>query len=319
MKYTARKVLAVVLLAGWCLLFLRCESTEKSMVRAVYLAQNSEGYCVGLLYQAPEASADASEASAALQFVQAQEAVLEKAFAAAEQLLPQQASYRLCDYLLLQPEASEPLLEEYEQLLLRRPCGRTAAKLVCAEGDSAQLESTSALPDAIMDALKKASAAMPRLYQHREAILLPGIQWQQEDAGMLPGGVLHTIYANYTLDAAQAETFRLLTGIGGSHSFWLEGEQISIRRCTVSVTVQAGLVHLRLDCQRQYQSPQPTDAQRAQLSALCTALVQDCWQQGIDLLHLAPRAALYHGTAEGFDPTKNACPQVQTDVRFLSF
>ena len=32
------------LLAGWCLLFLRCESTEKSMVRAVYLAQTEQGY-----------------------------------------------------------------------------------------------------------------------------------------------------------------------------------------------------------------------------------------------------------------------------------
>ena len=64
--------LLLCLLAGWCLLFLRCESTDKSMVRAVYLAQAGQRWQVGLLYQAPQAAADAAEASAALQFVQAE-------------------------------------------------------------------------------------------------------------------------------------------------------------------------------------------------------------------------------------------------------
>ena len=41
---------------------------------------------------------------------------MEQALAAAEQALPQTASYRLCDYLLL-PKAEEPLLTEYEQLV----------------------------------------------------------------------------------------------------------------------------------------------------------------------------------------------------------
>ena len=56
--------LLFLLLTGWCLLFLRCESTEKSMVRAVYLAQTEQGYQAGLLYQAPQAAADAAEAAA---------------------------------------------------------------------------------------------------------------------------------------------------------------------------------------------------------------------------------------------------------------
>ena len=75
------------LLAGWCLLFLRCESTEKSMVRAVYLAQTEQGYQTGLLYQAPQAAADAADASAALQFVQAEGQTMEQALAGAEQAL----------------------------------------------------------------------------------------------------------------------------------------------------------------------------------------------------------------------------------------
>ena len=36
------KLLLYLLLTGWCLLFLRCESTEKSMVRAVYLSQTEQ-------------------------------------------------------------------------------------------------------------------------------------------------------------------------------------------------------------------------------------------------------------------------------------
>ena len=139
------KPLLFLLLTGWCLLFLRCESTEKSMVRAVYLAQTEQGYQAGLLYQAPQAAADAAEASAALQFVQAEGQTMERALDAAEQALPQTASYRLCDYLLL-PEVTEPLLTEYEQLVLRRGCGRTAARLLCAKGEIDHLAAQAALP-----------------------------------------------------------------------------------------------------------------------------------------------------------------------------
>lgn len=313
------KTVRILLLAGWCLLFLRCESTAKSMVRAVYLAQDGTEYQVGLLYQAPEAAADAAEASAALQFVQAQASGLEAAFAAAEQQLPQAASYRLCDYLLLPQTLPESVLTAYEQLLLRRPCGRMAAKLVCAAGDPEELVEASMLPDALMDALRQNTAVMPRFYQRQEGILLPGLQWQNKTVEPLPGGVLYTAVGPLALDAAQAEAYRLLSGMGGSRSFWLEDAQVRIRRSTVTVTLGREAVLVRLDCQRLYQSVQPTAAQCAALAEHCNALVQLCWQQGIDLLHLEQRAALQYGTAEGFVPTKNACPQLRTDVRFLPF
>lgn len=146
-KQKSCRPLLYLLLTGWCFLFLRCESTEKSMVRAVYLAQTEQGYQAGLLYQAPQAAADAAEASAALQFVQAEGQTMERALAAAEQALPQTASFRLCDYLLL-PKAAEPLLTEYEQLVLRRGCGRTAARLFCTEGEIEHLTTQATLPDA---------------------------------------------------------------------------------------------------------------------------------------------------------------------------
>lgn len=309
------KPLLFLLLTGWCLLFLRCESTEKSMVRAVYLAQTEQGYQAGLLYQAPQAAADAADAVAALQFVQAEGQTMERALDAAEQALPQTASYRLCDYLLLS-KAEEPLLTEYEQLVLRRGCGRTAARLLCAEGEIDRLAAQAALPDALMAQLK---AAAPRLYEHTEPGLLPVLRWNAEEVSLQEGGVLHTVVGNTLLSPEQAEVYRLLTEQGDTRQLWLEGERIGIRRCTVSVTLQKAQVLVRLDCQRAAHSPLPTQAQQQQLAAQCTVLLQSCWQQGVDVLHLQARAALRDGSGASFDPTKNACPQLRTDVHFMLY
>ena len=317
-KQKSYKPLLYLLLAGWCLLFLRCESTEKSMVRAVYLAQTEQGYQAGLLYQAPQAAADAAEASAALQFVQAEGQTMERALAAAEQELPQTASYRLCDYLLL-PEVTEPLLTEYEQLVLRRGCGRTAARLLCAEGEIDHLAAQAALPDALMAQLKAAAPTAPRLYEHTEPGLLPVLGWSAEEVSLQEGGVLHTVAGNTLFSPEQAEVYRLLTGQSGTRQLWLEGERIGIRRCTVSVTLQKAQVLVRLDCQRAAHSPLPTQAQQQQLTAQCTALLQSCWQQGVDVLHLQARAALRSGNSVSLDPTKNACPQLRTDVHFMLY
>ena len=55
------------------------------------------------------------------------------------------------------------------------------------------------------------------------------------------------------------------------------------------------------------------------LLAQCTALLQSCWQQGVDVLHLQAWAALRSGSGASFDPTKNACPQLRTDVHFMLY
>lgn len=312
------KPLLFLLLAGWCLLFLRCESTEKSMVRAVYLSKTEQGYQAGLLYQAPQAAADAAEVSVALQFVQAEDQTMERAFAAAEQALPQTASYRLCDYLLL-PEVTEPLLSEYERLVLQRGCGRTAARLLCAEGEIDHLAAQAALPDALMAQIKAAAPTAPRLYQHTESGVLPVLMWSAEEVSLPEGSVLHTVAGNTLFSPEQAEIYRLLTGQSGTRQLWLEGERIGIRRCIVSVTLQKAQMFVRLDCQRAAHSPMPTQAQQQQLAAQCTALLQSCWQQGVDVLHLQARAALRDGNSVSFDPTKNACPQLRTDVHFMLY
>lgn len=225
-KQKSCKPLLYLLLTGWCLLFLRCESTEKSMVRAVYLAQTEQGYQAGLLYQAPQAAADAAEASAALQFVQAKGQTMEQALAGAEQALPQTASYRLCDYLLL-PKAEEPLLTEYEQLVLRRGCGRTAARLLCAEGETDHLATRAALPDALMAQIKAAAPTAPRLYQHTEQGLLPILRWSAEEVTIQEGGVLHTVAANIPLSPEQAEVFRRLPGRAAPGSSGWKGSALA--------------------------------------------------------------------------------------------
>ena len=63
----------------------------------------------------------------------------------------------------------------------------------------------------------------------------------------------------------------------------------------------------------------PTQAQQQQLAAQCTALLQSCWQQGVDALHLQARATLRDGSSASFDPIKNACPQLRTDVHFMLY
>ena len=97
-RSTKLRAMTALLLAGWCLLFFRCETTEKSMVRAVYLAQTENGVTAALWVQAPQAAADASEASAALKMTRAEGETLEKALYSAQKLLPETADYRLYDF-----------------------------------------------------------------------------------------------------------------------------------------------------------------------------------------------------------------------------
>lgn len=108
MKHASRTArwMAGCLLALWCAAFLRAETTEKSMVRALFLRQGGQGWTVSLLYQFPEAAADASDAEAEIRACTAEGETLERAIQTAEQALPKTANYRLCEYLLFDEAAS---------------------------------------------------------------------------------------------------------------------------------------------------------------------------------------------------------------------
>ena len=321
MKQKKLRSLSAVLLIGWCLIFLRCETTEKSMVRALYLAQKEQSITVGLLYQAPEAAADASEASGAVQLQLAQADTLAKALAAAQKQLPQKADYRLCDYLLIDQDASAELLAAYERTVLENRQGRVSAKVSVLEMDDGFLEELPAkkqeFPNKLLEQLKQCADQMPRLYQYQDGMLLPQLRAEKQEVALADTSILWRVENSIELEARQAETARLLLEMGGVHTFWLEGEPVTVRRCSVSVTLREETASLRLDCQRSYDTPQPSAAQCKQLAELCTQTVQSFWQQGIDLVHLQQRSALQNGVGREKITIKNACPQLQADVRFL--
>ena len=241
---------------------------------------------------------------------------MEQALAGAEQALPQTASYRLCDYLLL-PKAEEPLLTEYEQLVLRRGCGRTAARLLCAEGETGHLAAQAALPDALMAQIKAAAPTAPRLYEHTEPGLLPILRWSAEEVTIQEGGVLHTVAANIPLSPEQAEVYRLLAGQGrypaplagrGAH------RHPALHRfghpAKGAGACAAGLPTCR---------PQPI-AHAGAASTTCGAVhrtfAKAAGSRG-GLLHLQAReAAARQRRPTGLTPTKNACPQLRADVAF---
>lgn len=313
-----RPVLAL-LLAGWCLLFFRCETTEKSMVRAIYLAQTEGGITAALFAQAPQAAADASEASAALQMTRAADKTLEKALYSAQKQLPQTADYRLCDFVLFPEDTPDALLSEYENLILQHGCGRTAARLVCIELNEEELAAFesdgSELPDKLLGKLKECAALFPRLYRHREPALYSRLVLTADAVELAENGLFRTPEKLLELNENETELCRMLQQDPGVRTFWLEGGCVSVRRCSVSVTLRGDGALLRLDCQLPAGEPVPSDAQKKQLESLACSAAGKLWEQGIDLLSLKQRRAL----AGEKDTTKNACPEFRADVRFLPF
>lgn len=309
----------VLLLAGWCLLFFRCETTEKSMARAVYLAQTEGGVTAALWVQAPQAAADASEASAALQMTCTKGETLEKALYSAQKQLPQTADYRLCDFLLFPENTPDELLSEYETLVLERGCGRTAARLVCMELDEEALtrleNDDSGLSDKLLGKLKEQSVRFPRLYRHGEAALYLNLELSEDAVKLDETGSFRTPEKSVELDENETELCLMLQQIPGMHAFWLEGERVAVRRCSVSVTLHGEQALLRLDCQLPAGEPAPSDAQKKQLEELVCSVSGKLWEQGINLLSLQQRRAL----AGDADTTKNVCPEFRADVRFLKF
>lgn len=116
---------------------------------------------------------------------------------------------------------------------------------------------TETLPDKLLDKLKARSAAMPRLYAHRES-LLPVLCLQDEEPEVSGSGALYVRGgAVQRLTENETEAFLLLTGTPGKRTFWLQGKRVTIRRCTVSVALRKQTATLRLDCQTAYGTLQP--------------------------------------------------------------
>ena len=72
-----------------------------------------------------------------------------------------------------------------------------------------------------------------------------------------------------------------------------------------------------LTLQRRAGTPAPAEAQRQALQALCEETVHVCWENGLDLLSLSAFRAQRDGPGQNTLTTKNACPELRADVRFL--
>lgn len=314
-----RRALALATVGLWCLLFVRARTTEKSMVRAVMLERDAQGWTAGLLYQAPEAAADSSEASPQVRFAAAQGESLGQALSAAEGRLPQQADYRLCDHLLLAPGCTQDWLREYEQLVLERRCGRLSARVLgcgftCQELSEASEEAEN-LPEKLLQTAKQSAPAAGALYQREEGLTLQLLALQQDGVRREEGGLLLSPAGRTLLQEDQLQAALLLQDRAGERRFWVGGRELRLRVSALSLAPQGEGFLLRADCQTRSGGIPPDQTQARQIAALCQEVIRLYWSYEVDLAGLHPAARLWRG--RGAQIQKNACPQVQADVRFI--
>lgn len=316
----ALHLLLAGLLVVWCGLFLRAENTAKSQVRVVVLEYTGPHWTAGLLYQFPEAAADASDAAAEVGLCTGAGDTQALALAAAERELPQQASYRLCTSLLLTQEITMETLQTAEQLFAEKPLERQSMRVIGMESSCAELlrrgKEDPQLPEQLLRAVEEAGAAAPRLYERRLGLLIPLLDEATAAAG---DALLVSETQTLRLPADEATAAQLLQGRGGSLTFSLDGGVVTFRRCVISVEEGNRGFSILLTGQRRAGAAPPSEQACEELAALCTRTVEHCWAAGVDLLRLGARHCLNQGGRAEELTTKNACPQLRTDVVFLTF
>ena len=324
----ALRWLAGGVLVLWCGVFLRMETTEKSMVRALIVQPNRSGWAVQLLYQFPEAAADASDAVAEIRSCSAEDATLPLA-------LPKAANYRLCEYLLFDETASQTDILELEEFLQTESVSRLSARVLFVAGigklaeetppgglpgSGAELEETVAapetLPGALLQAAEDTAAWAPHLYECAAGAVIPilkigesGVTWQKESC-------LLTAQGSTRLSPNETAMAQLLQERTMPVEFALEGETVTLRRCVVSVEAEGNGFVVTLTGQRRAGTPPVAESVCRQLEALCEETIVRAWQSGADLLRLGAVRALKEGPG-AFFTTKNACPEVRASVKML--
>lgn len=331
----ALRWLAGGVLVLWCGVFLRMETTEKSMVRALIVQPNRSGWAVQLLYQFPEAAADASDAVAEIRSCSAEDATLPLALHKAERELPKAANCRLCEYLLFDETASQTDILELEEFLQTEPVSRLSARVLFASGIEALTEETppdglpgrgtepketaaapETLPGAFLQAAEDTAARAPHLYECAAGAVIPilkieenGVTWQKESC-------LLTAQGSTRLSPNETAMAQLLQERTMPVEFALEGETVTLRRCVVSVEADGDGFVVTLTGQRRAGTPPVAEGVCRQLEALCEETILRAWQSGADLLRLGAVRALKEGPG-AFFTTKNACPEVRASVKML--
>lgn len=326
----------------WCGIFLRMETTEKSMVRALILQPDGGRWAVQMLYQFPEAAADASDAVAEIRSCSAEAETLELALHKAEHELPETANYRLCEYLLFDETASQTDILELEEFLQTNPVSRLSARVLFLgnmkmqpeeipaenlpddlsaqeENDTQQTDaSMDTLPGALLQAAEDAAAQAPHLYECAAGTVIPILQVEEDTVTLQEKGCLLTVQGSTRLSLNETAMAQLLLERGMPVEFALEGETVTLRRCVVSVEPEGDGFAVTLTGQRKADTPPISEEQCRQLEALCEETIVQAWKAGADILRLGSVRALKEGP-EAFFTTKNACPEVRASVKILEF
>ena len=198
------RLLAAGVLTVWLCLFLHWENTEKSMIRSLLVETKDDSWTVGLLYQFPEASADSSEAEAAIRLCVGRGPQLSAAIAAAEKALPQRADWRLCEYLFVEQDSVRRALPVCEELFLHQPCGRLASRMFGAGFSVETLEeragASDVLPENLLQCVKNSAPSAPRLYEQGSGFVLPIVELEEEGAHCRPEALVVTPEQTATAD-----------------------------------------------------------------------------------------------------------------------
>lgn len=304
----------------WCLLFMQSRTTEQSMVRAVLLQRGEYGWEAGLLYQAPEAAADASDANAEVSFCAAKGESLAGAFEAAERLLPQEANYRLCDHALICSGGAVETASDYEQLILQRLCGRLSAKVFACgftcEELTEQSEEVSSLPQKLLQSAKQAAGKAPRLYEVKESetALLPVLVLTGDGAACASGGLLCADGKELELTPEQTQAALLLSGKGGNYSFEVDGEPLELAYALCSLTAEQNGFVLRVDCVKAPAAPPVSRAAAESLAKELDGVIRLFWANSCDILRLSEARSLRYGENTAIDIKQAQCPQIELDV-----
>lgn len=327
----ALRWLAVGVLVLWCGVFLRMETTEKSMVRALIVQPNRSGWAVQLLYQFPEAAADASDAVAEIRSCSAEDATLPLALHKAERELPKAANYRLCEYLLFDETASQTDVLELEEFLQTEPVSRLSARVLFATGIEVLTEETlsgggeepketdaapETLPGALLQAAEDTAARAPHLYECAAGAVIPILKIEEDRVTGQKESCLLTAQGSTRLSPNETAMAQLLQERTMPVEFELEGETVTLRRCVVSVEADGDGFVVMLTGQRRAGTPPVAESVCRQLEALCEETIVRAWQSGADLLRLGAVRALKEGPG-AFFTTKNACPEVRASVKML--
>lgn len=328
----ALRWLAGGVLVLWCGVFLRMETTEKSMVRALIVQPNRSGWAVQLLYQFPEAAADASDAVAEIRSGSAEDVTLPLALHKAERELPKAANYRLCEYLFFDETTSQTDILELEEFLQTESVSArvffVAGGGALAEetppdgltGSGAEPEETVAapetLPGALLQTAEDTAAWAPHLYECAAGAVLPILKIEENGATWQKESCLLTAQGSTRLSPNETAMAQLLQERTMPVEFALEGETVTLRRCVVSVEAEGNGFAVTLTGQRRAGTPPVAESVCRQLEALCEETIVRAWQSGADLLRLGAVRALKEGPG-AFFTTKNACPEVRASVKML--